>query len=955
MGLVTIYAPNASDFSTNGLGVLRPIECTVKEERNGMYELTLVHPILNDLRWAQIQNGCIIKADVPLRESPLYEVEAYESTTSTAKVTRQLYKVDTNGGRLHLRQKPSTSSKILGKYKEGTEIVRLKDAGSGWYQVSVRKGGATGYMYAQYLRYIKDITETVTTGKTVSREGVRVLPAREQLFRVYSVEVDTNKRAVTAKAMHIFYDLRGNPLKKAYSPKKAAVGTAVSTISGGLLQAHDFDVHSYLTGKVTGEYGYMSLPEALLTPEEGILDQVGGLLVRDNYDVFLLPDAVRDMGVTVRRGKNLISVEVETDSTDVITRIIPVGRNKKGNDLLLSGTIYVDSPRINDYPTIMAKRIEYSVSVSDADDAEFKTDSAARAELKKLAQADFAAGVDLPSYGMKVDFILLGNTSEYADYAALQSVHLHDTVTVIDELIGLTAKLRVTGYTWNVLTGQYDSVTLGELQNLKQTTYGYTIPSGTVSGNKLIPNSVDAGKALRDLSVEYAKIAVAAVTQLNAEAVNAISGRFSEIAAGSITTDQLYADLAKLVTLMVESITADTIETDKLYAALADVILLRAKQINAENISVDALAAQYAEIVALLVENLTAENIQADKLGAALASFVTMYAGVGEFDFATIQNLVAKAMTLEQASAESVYIKNLAVTSANLLSATLGKLILKGDDGGYYRVFIGADGSISTERVEVSAGEAEAGQTANGTQIVETSMNVADLNATNLQASSAVINEILTTALTAEKITAADALIASATIPTLYTTSIQAIGAGIDLSSNQYIASVVEAVNNAQVTADNATIIQSSSMPENPSDGALWLDIGVSPTVLRRWDGAQWLDVSGTDELWQEVSLSKTEIRQLTQEIALKVNKGDLETYMQLTQDGVIVGRNDSAYRVYIENGGYHVQQYDEKIMSLYKRTAYIPYMRYGTMEKSSYIADTISSDGGIMTVRIDN
>lgn len=954
MGIVTIYAPGSTDFSTNGLGILQPLECEIKEERNGMYELTLVHPITEDFRWAQIQNGCIIKADAPLRESPLYEAEAYESA-STVKVTRKVYKVDTNGGRLRLRQKPSTSSKILGRYKEGTQVVRLKDNGDGWYRVSVRKGGATGYMYAQYLDYVKDITETVSTGKTVSREGVSVTPAREQLFCVYSTEVDTSAHTVTAKAMHIFYDLRGNPMKKAYAPNKVAAGTVVSNISGNLLQSSDFDVHCYLSGKVTGDYGYMSLPEALLTPEEGILDQTGGLLVRDNFDIFLLPDDVRDTGVTVRRGKNLKSVRVETDAADVVTRIIPVGKDKEGEDLLLSGTIYVDSPRIGDYPTIYAKRIDYDVRVSDADDAEFPTVAKARAGLKNLAQADFDAGVDLPGYGMDVDFILLGNTAEYADYAALQSVHLHDTVTVIDELIGLTAKLRVTGYAWNVLTGQYDSITLGDLQELKQTTYGYQIASGSVSGSKLIPNSVDAGKVLRDLSVEYAKIAVATVQQLNADAVNAVSGRFSEIAAGSITTDKLYADLAELVTLMVKSITAETIDTDELYAALADVILLRAQQINAENISADRLAAQYAEIIALLVENLTAENIQADKLGAALASFVSMYASVGEFDFATIRNLVAKAMVLEQGSAESVYIKNLAVTSANLLSATLGKLVLKGDDGGYYRVFVGADGEISAEKAEPTADEIGSGQTADGRQIVETSMNVADLNATNLQASSAVINEILTTALTAEKITAADAMIASATIPTLYATAIKAIGAGIDLSSNQYIASIVESVESAQAAADHATIIQSETVPENPSDDQLWLDLSASPSILRRWNGEAWEDISPTDELWQEVSLNKTEIRQLTQEIALKVNQGDLETYLRLTGEGVVVGRSDSAYRVYIENGGYHVQQYSEKIMSLYKRTAYIPYMRYGTMEKSSYIADTISADGGIMTVRIDN
>ena len=62
MGLIAIYAPGAEDFSTNGLGLLLPSECTIEEQANGMYELTLVHPITSDLRWMQIQNGCIIKA-----------------------------------------------------------------------------------------------------------------------------------------------------------------------------------------------------------------------------------------------------------------------------------------------------------------------------------------------------------------------------------------------------------------------------------------------------------------------------------------------------------------------------------------------------------------------------------------------------------------------------------------------------------------------------------------------------------------------------------------------------------------------------------------------------------------------------------------------------------------------------------------------------------------------------
>lgn len=1003
--MISIYAPNATDFSMNGLGLLLPIECTIEEQANGLYELTIVHPITGDHRWAQLQNGCIIKASAPKRESPLYEAEALESGTTTATVTRKLYRVDVNT-RLRLRAKPNTSSKILGRYKDGTEVVQLQDMGNGWFQVMIRKGGATGYMSAQYLDYVKEITETVTVAKPVTRQGVSVQPAREQLFRIYSTEVNTDAHTVTAKAMHVFYDLRGNPVGKAYAPEGSDASAAANEVFGAALIPNDFALHSYLSGTVTGDYGFKSIPECLLDPDEGIVTQTGGMLVRDNFDVFLLPDAVRDMGVTIRRGKNLIGVTVETDMTDVVTRIIPVGTNKKGNDLFLDGTIYMDSPRIGDYPHPLARRIDYDVKVGDGD-GQFSNDAKARAELRKRAQADFDAGVDLPTYGMEVDFILLGNTAEYANYASLQAVHLFDTVTVIDELIGLRAKLRVTGYKWDVLGERYESVTLGELQDLQQTTYGYTLAPGTVSGAKLINNSV-GGNVLRDLSIQYAKIAQATIEQLNADSITALTARINEIVAGSITTDTLYAALAEITTLMVKSITADKIETDELYAALADVILLRAEQINAGNITTDKLAAQYAEIVSLLVENINAENIQTDRLGAVLGEFVTLYASVGEFDFATIQNLVAKVLSLQQGAMDTVYIKNLAVTSANLLSATLGNLVIKGDNGKYYRVFIGSDGSIRTEETTVSSSEIIAGQTTTGQQIVETAMNVGSLNATNLQASSAVINQILTTALTAEKITSAEALIASATIPALYATTIKAIGDTLDLSANQSIKAIVgnkseifrsetaptkAGTNDIWVQPSTGYIYQlagdADDLPEFylDSDGvmhyvypdgqeqyALELDDNGDllvdseapfATVLgddgmfTRWQrvrDSEWVETIGETaaELERQISYGYSELEQRADSFEASINtltaQGDeLRTYMRYG-DGVLeLGRSDSRYTTQTSDRGFYVLQDGAEMASIEQNTMTAPVINAQRMFSIGEHGMRLSTSGALI------
>ena len=878
---IPVYAPDAEDFSSNGLGLMLATECTIEETRNGMYELKMVQPIASDMRWMQVQPGCILKAAAPLRESPLYEMTAV-SASGTATVTRSIYKVTTNGGRLRLRQKPSTSAKILGSYVPGTQVAKLEDNGSGWYRVSVCNGGATGWMSANYLTFVKSVTDTVTSAKPVTRNAVKVQPAREQLFRVYSVENDTATGLQTAMAMHIFYDLRGNPVNEDYKPNNAAAATAAQRVFSKAMIANDFELNlGAISGKVTGEYGYMGIAEALLDPDSGIVAQAGALLVRDNYDVFLIPDDVRDMGVTIRRGKNLVGVTVTTDDSDAVTRIIPRGKKKNGDPLYLSGAIYVDSARIGDYPVIRAKLIDYDVQVSDADDAEFKTEAAARAELKRLAQADFTAGADLPTYGMEVDFVNLADTEDYADYAALQSVHMHDTVTVIDELIGLTAKLRVTGYTWNALTEQYDSVTLGDIQALQQTTYGFSLAEGSVSGSKLIPGSVDASMALRDLSLQYAKISVAAIEQLNANAITAMTGRFGSISADEIETDELYAAVAHVVALAADSIRAGKIDADALAAALAEIVVLRAETIQAENITTDELAAAVARIVALRADTITAGSIETDELGAALAKVIALYAQVGDFDFATVQNLVSKALSLEQGAMESVYIRNLAVTSANLISATLGKLVLKGADGGYYEVFVGSDGAVSAAPVEVSEGEIAAGATDSGRQIVETSLNVGDLNATNLQASSAVINQILTTALTAEKITAADAMIASATIPALYATSIQAIGNSLDLRANE---SVKLAVGDAV-------------------DGVDERINGVYSEVTQRADG-------------------------LEAQLIEKVDGETLRAYIRYDGENVEIGRSDSRYRTQTSDRGFVILQDGAEMTSMEQNAVTAPVFR---------------------------
>lgn len=778
--MITVYPADCTDFSNNGLGILQPIECTIHEIAGGAYELNMVHPIDSTNRWTQITNGCFIKAPAPVRESPLYEEDATGTTEET--VTRSIYSVNTSGMRLNLRQGPSMDARIIGSYKPGTEVAKLGESGA-WYQVSICDGGAVGYMHGGNLRFVRDEQETITGNKPVTRQAVKVQPSRDQLFRVCSVETDSETGLMTVKALHVFYDLRGNLINGDYTPEGIPATQVVSYVSSHLLNPSPITLHCYTTDPVTGDYGFKQAVEALLDPDEGILTKSNSLLIRDNFDAYLIPNQTRDMGVTIRRGKNLIGAVVTHDSTDIITRIIPVGKDKEGNDLFLEGTIYVDSPHINDYPTIYSVRRDYDVRVVDRDPdnvTTFISIADARAELYDLAMDEFDAGVDVPSYGIEVDFVLLSQAEGYEDYKDLQSIHMYDTVTVIDSMIGLNAKIKMTEYEWDCLAQMYNSVKLADTQSVEQTVYSYNLPTGGVSGSKISTGSL-SGNALRSASIDYAKINNAAITQLTADSVAAVRATIRELVAQQITTDQLYADLAAI--------------------AVA--------QITTANI--DHANIQWAQI-----QNLAAE----------IASVASAEIGTAKISFAKIYDLVSDTAIITEGVGGQLYINRLAVTDANVVSLTAGALMLKASNGDFVRLIADGQGGVTTETVTVE-GDNIAAATIPGGKLIQNTITARELNVSQIFADQALVR-----AIKAANIDVADLFAAQATINALdsyiiQASTIQALEGQLNVWANDKISL---AINNVQVGGRNL-LLKSGTQKQTSSYLAATYAITEAPAV----------------------------------------------------------------------------------------------------------------------------
>ena len=193
--MICVYPPDCADFSNNGLGVVRPLSCTVTETLNGEWELTLVHPIDEDNRWSRLSEGYILRAPVPAAMTPAVNFSA--SFTGT-EYGRDVYAVDTDRdfasvrkGTLRLRTGPGTGYKVLQQYPHGTSVNVLDTSNAGWYEV-VLPDGKRGYMDSRFLRH----SRTEATFTEAIRSVAESRPLRDQPFRIYRVVPELSRVTV---------------------------------------------------------------------------------------------------------------------------------------------------------------------------------------------------------------------------------------------------------------------------------------------------------------------------------------------------------------------------------------------------------------------------------------------------------------------------------------------------------------------------------------------------------------------------------------------------------------------------------------------------------------------------------------------------------------------------------------------------------------------------------------
>ncbi len=762
--MICVYASGCTDFSNNGLGPVNPQSCIVTEMLNGEWELTLVHPIDELGKWQRLAEGNILRAPVPAGMTPQVRLVSQSAGYD-------IYKVTTNRDPLRLRSGTGTKYKIIGKYKKGTEVIVLDKTSSTWYEVSC-PDGRHGYMSAEYLTFVRSTgTPAQATGEVIEARQLR-----DQPFRIYRVVPELDK--VTVYARHVFYDLLDNMIQKIEPSSSMAGATVAQNISSNCLSEHDFTFYSDLTSTAEDVLIENVNPIEALLGEGGLTDKYGAELARDWFDVFLVERVGSDTDVQIREGKNLTGISYDVDETDVTTRIMPTGEDADGNILYLP-ELYIDSPNIGSYihPKWIHLQVSEAREVTDGDDK--KSKSQCYSDMRKAAQAEFDAGCDLPTVTLKVDFVNLTDAEEYRQYTALTNIFLGDSVRVVARRIGVEVSMRMTQYSYDCLTRKYTSVTLGTVADTLEGSAisARQLASGSITGAKLAINSVGAGQLqsgsvgslqikaaaiqsahIQDAAITRAHIAEALIETLNVNALNAVTAKIQELAAGSITTDELYTSIAMIATAQLT--TANIINANIEWAQI-------------ESLAADIATISKAQITSASIDEANIDWAAITTLSAAVASMVKADIETADIDWSHIKDLATDTAIITQGTAGELYIAKLAVTEANMVSLTVGELVVKGEDGRFYAISVDADGNITSTVKQIANDDVADASIHGGEKIIEGSITAGTLNVQEIFGDNATIRNLIAANLDVDTLFAREA-------------TLNAINA-MDITSNTYL------------------------------------------------------------------------------------------------------------------------------------------------------------------------
>lgn len=316
-------------------------------------------------------------------------------------------------------------------------------------------------------------------------------------------------------------------------------------------------------------------------------------------------------------------------------------------------------------------------------------------ELMRLGLEKLAA-LELPEITYDIRLAQMQGSVQYAAYRRLEHFGLGDTAVLHTDVMSRDTILRLTEVETDCLTGRNTSVKLGNT-------------------DRQLLASITAGASASDRLAHV----LTPDGYLQAERV---AGKLNLVRIQNLT-----AEIARIAEAEIGKANITSAQINDLSAAVANIMKLDVS---------------WGEI---------------DTLMAKIAEIADARIGTAEIDFARIRDLIADKQIITQGEAGELYIADLAVTEGNMVRLSLGQLLLKGADGGYYEVVVGDDGEVTARKSDVTEAIDE-GQMSGG-KLIDGSITASKLNVQDIFADNAIIRQLMAASIDVDTLFAREATI----------------------------------------------------------------------------------------------------------------------------------------------------------------------------------------------------
>jgi len=272
-------------------------------------------------------------------------------------------------------------------------------------------------------------------------------PTGEQAFRFLNPEYNKNK--IKVKAKHIYYDSENYLIQDSNVVNKNC-NQALEHLNAATDNESPFTTLS----DVTSINSFRCVRKSLNTAVSTVLERWGGHLVRDNFNIQIRSSIGTDNGVTIRYGKNLKEIKKTEDWSNVVTKLLPVGK-----DGLTLDEVYLYSDTQYNLPYTKAVTFEQEIEQEEGE-TEDAYKFRLQEDLRQQATAYLTANC-VP----KINYTVKANIERITD--------IGDTIDVIDEGLGISLTTHVIAFEYDCILEKFVQVEFGnskqKLSNLMQT------------------------------------------------------------------------------------------------------------------------------------------------------------------------------------------------------------------------------------------------------------------------------------------------------------------------------------------------------------------------------------------------------------------------------------------------------------------------------------------------------